>query len=209
MYNDPDTPRPLRLKFEVPIGLPNLGEVWSRPCRSLDLDSLVVVRQIKTPGEYQSRFGGMKIEGPGHSYHERDRFGVYSYSAIEICMLASANDLFDRAVLAVLGLSEVPGAPPGVGIPHLAEAARVLASSVFNSLVDAHSIAFGTYWIPHITPEDIFHLKLVEDTPAGGIVQASAMGIDGHGWRFGLQENYASTDANALGDVFKVMPLTM
>jgi hypothetical protein len=97
--------------FRVPIPLSSLGHRTAYRCRcgSLEVITLVTQNSHKSP----RTAGPTTIEGPGLTYHQRDRFGVYSYSSFEVRFPVSPTELLNMGLLDTISVGEDQGGATG------------------------------------------------------------------------------------------------
>lgn len=191
-------------KFEVPVPLPLLGHRSGFTVRN-DLFSVAVLVELKP---VKSRIGGLSFSG-GICYHDRDRFGLFAGSLIELRIDQTADRLVSLDIFAPLAAFERDGQTvcalgPGDRGLHL-------CASMVNLLVDIQTTAFSTHWVPHVTPDDLLELSLIDwSDPANPKGMGYMAGVDGvHKFRFGRESGFPAFNQDRIRHILKILPLDL
>lgn len=190
--------------FEVPVPLPLLGHKFVYP---LNLGQLKVIAYIELMMPDKQRIGAAKISSSGFAYHERDRFGVFAHSKVELRFNCELKALIERGIIVPMRVGD-----DGMAIPNPGFLAYLICANAFNYFVDLQTIAFDTHWVPHITPEDIHSLALMDwwSDPKSPRSMGVLAGIPGdHRFVFGIPENFPPKDPERIGSVLSKLPLQL
>jgi hypothetical protein len=139
--------------FSVPVPLPKLGHKISIKgrCGSVQMVTLVEQVSVNSPG-----IGPTTIMGGGVSYHERDRFGIFSRSAFQLRLVLPMEEFMRMGFVEPIHMTSEGGKQ--IALLQPAESGRAFCAAAVNSFVDLHTVVFGTVWLPRITKEDMFDL---------------------------------------------------
>jgi len=191
--------------FTVPVPLPNFGHriaIRGR-CGPLEVMTLVQQVSVKSPG-----IGPTTIEGAGLSYHERDRFGIFSRSAFQLRFSVSLGEFQQTGLIEPAHITYEAGRPMALLQP--AEAGRAVCATAVNSFVDLHTIAFGTAWLPRITTDDLFDLYIVNwENPDSPQVLTISAGIGTKQTFIFRPDGYPGDDPSRVQTLLGQLPLQL
>ena len=192
--------------FQVPVPLPQLGRRICHPMRIGPFNAIVFIEMAITETQ---RLGVSNLSASGALlYRNHDRFGVYSHSNVEIRFQTDIQTLIDESLIEPISFEK-----DNKGVVALRDTAfsRSLCAKIFNYLVDIQTIAFETYWTPHITLEDIHTFDIMDwsDSKSPKTISAS-MGTPGN-QKFSLRmgESFPPKDMDRLCDVASKFPLQL
>lgn len=189
--------------FEVPVPLPLLGHRAAYTLRN----ELFVVNILLELKPIKPRAGGLSMSG-GICYHERDRFGLFAGSKLEVRIDQTPDRLLELDLFKPLASFEVDGKLAyaiGPGVKGMD-----LCASLVNLLVDLQTTAFSSHWVPHVTPDDILQLSLIDWSDPGKPQGMGYMaGTDNHKFKFGLQPGFPSPDPERIKHILKSWPLDL
>jgi hypothetical protein len=190
--------------FEAPVPLPLLGHKLVHPLRIGSIETIVYIEMKMCEAQ---RVGTMRLSASGSMmYHDRDRFGIFAYSRVELRFNCDLATLVKHNIVVPVPIPEHEGA----AIPKPGFLAYLICANAFNYFVDLHTIAYDTHWIPHITPEDIHSLTLMDwwSDPKSPKSIGMIAGIPGaHRFVFGKQEHFPPKDPKRVGEVLSNLPL--
>lgn len=147
--------------FTAPVALPNFGHRIAFRAQYERVEAVTLIQQVSVES-LGLGLGLAKIEGPGLSYHERDRFGIFSRSAFELRFLLSLGEFQQMGFVEPACVTYQDGKPMGLLQP--SDAGRAVCADAVNYCVDLHTVAFGTAWLPHITLDDLFNISVMNWT---------------------------------------------
>jgi hypothetical protein len=191
--------------FDVPVPLPLLGHKLIYP---LNIGPFRALVHIELANAESQRLGAMTISSSGLIFHERDRFGLYAHSKVQLRFNCDFQSL---ASCHIIDLMRVPE-QQGIAFPKPGFLAYLLCANAFNYFVDLHTISFETHWIPHVTPEDIHSMALMDwwtnpkEPKSIGVIAGHPFG---QRMVFGQPENMQQRDPNRTRHVLKHLPLRL
>jgi hypothetical protein len=203
-FDDPSLPAGYGFSFEVPVPLPLLGHraAYNAHQEAFPITLLLELNPVKP------RAGGLSFDG-GICYHDRDRFGLFAGSKIEIRIDRTPEQLVELGIYAILMSWERDGKMvhalgPGKRGLHL-------CVSLFNLLVDVQTAAFSSHWVPHVTPDDILELNLFDwSDPANPKGMGYIAGTEGnHKFKFGREAGFSSQDPERVRHILGNLPLEL
>lgn len=191
--------------FEVPVPLPLLGHRSGYGLKIENIDAAVLIELSPC----KARTGGLSFSG-GISYHDRDRFGLFASSKVQLRFRCSTEELVEAGIFEPMEVTP-PNTEHRVFILMPSETGRDVCSSAFNMLVDIQTIAFGTHWVPHITHEDIHEMTLMSWTdPSSPNSLGKLAGFDGaQKFVMGRPEGFLTANPMRLSEVMAKHPLTL
>lgn len=192
--------------FDAPTPLPLMG---LRSCHPLMIGSLAALVFIEMKICETQRLGQSKLSCSELLFHERDRFGVFAYSNVQVRFAAPVEALVEAGMIQAWEIERGQSHSTVALKPEFA--AYALCADLVNRFIDIQTVAFETYWVPHIRSEDIHSMFIMDwSDPANPKALGVLSGIPG-GPRFRIagKLGFPPKDIGRIRDVIEKLPLAL